>query len=176
MKQLTLLLSAEQADARCRALLEQTRQASQALAALTALEVFITATAHPDEKFAPLFHEVKAVIERHIATARTRVMDENLAILVPALAEQNLCDIQRVHAALSRNGFHQSVLSAIHRLSDTALFAAAAWAREWCGDAKTRAEAASGFPDALDLRGAGIPPGLYAAMAELDVYLQEAVS
>jgi len=103
-------------------------------------------------------------------------MDENLAILAPALAEQSLCDIQRVHNALSRNGFHQIVLSAIHHLSDTALYAAAAWAREWCRDAKARAEAASGFPDALDLRGAGITAGLYAAMTELNIYLQEAVN
>lgn len=175
MKPLTLLLSAEQADARCRALLEQTRQAGQALAALTALEVFIVATAHPDEKFGTLLPDIKAILDQHIATARAKVMDENLAILVPALAEQNPCDIQRVHAALSRNGFHQTVLTAIHHLSDATLLAVAAWTRDWCRDAKARAEAASGFPDALDLRGAGIPPGLYAALAELDVYLQEAI-
>lgn len=172
---LTLQLSDEQADAHCLALLDRTRQAGQALAALVALQAFIAATAPQDEQAGAVYPAIKAILDRHVATARSRVMDENLALLVPALAEQNLCDIQRVHAALSRNGFHQTVLAAIQRLSDAALLAAAGWTAEWCRDATARAEAASGFPAALDLRGAGISPGMYTAMAELNTYLQEAV-
>lgn len=173
---LALQLGAEQADAHCQALLDQTRQAGQALAALTALQSFIAVAATHDEPAGAAYPEIKAIFDRHIATARARVMDENLALLVPALAERNLCDIQRVHAALSRNGFHQIVLAAIRRLSDTALLAAAEWCAGWCRAATARAEAASGFPAALDLRSAGIAPGMYAAMSEVNVYLQEVVS
>jgi hypothetical protein len=172
---LTLQLSAEQTDAHCLAILGQTRQAGQALAALSALQAFIAATTPQDEQAGAVYPAIKAMLDRHVATARSRVMEENLALLIPALLEQNLCDIQRVHAALSRNGFHQTVLTAIRRLSDAALLAAAGWAAEWCRDATARAEAASGFPAALDLRGAGISPGMYTAMAELNIYLREVV-
>lgn len=172
---LTLQLSAEQADAHCLALLGQTRQAGQALAALVALQAFVAATAIQDEQAGSVYPGIKVILDRHIATARARVMEENLALLVPALAEQNSCDIQRVHAALSRNGFHQTVLAAIQRLPDAALLAAAKWIAEWCRDATARAEAASGFPAALDLRGAGIAPGMFAAMSEVNRYLQGAV-
>lgn len=171
---LTLQLGPEQADAHCQALLGQIRQAGQALAALTALQSFITATATQDEQAADVYPEIKAIFERHVATARAKVMDENLALLVPALVERNLCDVQRVHAALSRNGFHQTVLAATHRISAPALLAAAEWAAAWCRDASARAEAASGFPAALDLRSAGIAPGMFAAMSEIDAYLREA--
>lgn len=175
MEALKLFLSAPQAAAYCQAVLERTRQPGQALAALTSIQAFIAETADPGEQARAVYRDIKQVLDEHVAAARAKVMEENLALLLPALAERNLCDIQRAHAALSRNGFHQTVLAAIERLPDAALLAASEWIAEWRRDAKARAEAASGYPDALDLRGAGIPLGLYAAMSELEMYLQDAV-
>lgn len=176
MEKLTLLLSPEQADTHCQVLITQTRHSGQTLAALTALHSFITATALPNEQTSSAYHDIKRILEQHIATARKQVMDDNLARLLGALDEQNLSEIQGVHAALSRNGFHQTALAAIQRLPDTVLRAAAAWAAGWHRDARTRAAAASPYPDALDLRGAGISPACFAAMSELNSYLQEAIS
>lgn len=176
MAKLTLLLSPDQADAHFRTLAVQIRHSGQALAALTALQSFIAATASMDEQSHSAYRDIKGILEQHIAIARKRVMEDNLASLLGALGEQNLDGIQNVHASLSRNGFHQTVLAAIRHLPDTALLAAAAWAADWCRDARARAEAASGYPDALDLRGAGISPARFAAMSELNTYLQEAVS
>ena len=176
MEKLTLLLSPEQAEAHCRALATQTRHAGQALAALVALQSFIAATVQPNQHTDSIYQDIKLILEQHIATARNRVMADNLAHLLSALGEQNVCDIQSVHAALSRNGFHQTALAAIPQMSDTTLLAAAAWAADWQRDARTRAEAASPYPDALDLRGAGISPAQFAAMSELNIYLQEAIS
>lgn len=176
MKKLTLLLSPEQADAHCRALATQTRHAGQALAALVALQSFISATVQPNQHTNSVYQDIKLILEQHIATARNRVMEDNLARLLGALGEQNLGDIQSVHVALSRNGFHQTVLAAIPQMSDTTLLAAAAWTADWHRNARTRAEAASPYPDALDLRGAGISPACFAAMSELNIYLQEAIS
>jgi hypothetical protein len=102
-------------------------------------------------------------------------MADNLVRLLDALGEQDLGGIQGVHAALSRNGFHQTVLAAIRQLSGEQLRATAAWVADWQGDARTRAEAASPYPDALDLRAAGISPARFAAMSELNMYLQEAL-
>lgn len=175
METLALLLTPSKTDAYCQALLDRTRQPGQALAALSAVQAFIAAAADPGQQAGAVYLDLKRILDGHVAAARARVMEENLALLLPALAERNLCDIQRVHAALSRNGFHQTVLAALQRLSDAALPTAAVWVAEWRRDAQARAEAASGYPDALDLRGAGIPPGLYAAMAELDSYLQDAL-
>lgn len=176
MEKLTLLLSSEQADAHCRTLVMQNRHSGQALAALVALQSFIAATANPVNKNGDVFQNIQRILEQHIATARKRVMEDNLARLLGALGEQNLGDIQSVHAALSRNGFHQTVLAAIQQLPDEALLSAATWVAEWHSDARTRAEAASPYPDAMDLGGAGISPARFAAMSELNTYLQEAVS
>ena len=85
----------------------------RSLAALIALQSFIAATANPDNETGDVYQNIKLVLEQHIATARKRVMEDNLARLLDALGEQNLGDIQSVHAALSRNGFHQTVLAAI---------------------------------------------------------------
>lgn len=175
MKKLTLLISPEQADTHCQVLITQTRHSGQTLAALTALHSFISAAAHPDEQTLSTCNDIKRILEQHIATARGKVMDDNLARLLEALGEQNLSEIQGVHAALSRNGFHQTVLAAIQRLPDAGLRTAAAWAADWHRDARARAEAASPYPDALDLRGAGISPARFAAMSELNIYLQEAL-
>ena len=176
MEKLALFLSSEQADAYCRTLVTQNRHSGQALAALIALQSFITATAEPGNKTGNAYQNIKLVLEQHIATARKQVMEDNLARLLGALGEKNLGDIQNVHAALSRNGFHQTVLAAIQHLPDTALLSAANWVADWHGVARTRAEAASPYPDALNLGGAGISPARFAAMSELNTYLQEAVS
>lgn len=176
MAKLSLLLSPEQADDYFRTLATQIRHSGQALAAITALQAFISATASNDEQSRDAYRAIKNMIDQHVASARTRVMQDNLASLLEALGEQSLEGVQNVHAALSRNGFHQTVLAAIRQLSDEALLAAANWAADWHRDARASAEAASGFPDALDLRGTGIPPARFAAMSELNIYLQEAVS
>ncbi len=176
MEKLTLLLSPEQADTQCQVLITQTRHSGQTLAALTALHSFITATAAPSEQTHSTYQKIKHILENHIGAARNQVMEDNLVRLLGALGEQNLGEIQGVHTALSRNGFHQTVLAAIQRLPDTALLAAAAWVAGWHRDARSRAEAASPYPDALNLHGADISPARFAAMTELNHYLQEAVS
>lgn len=176
MEKLTLLLSPEQADTHCQVLITQTRHSGQTLAALTALHAFIGATAQPNEQTHHAYDDIKLILERHIATARNSVMEDNLTRLLGALGEQNLGEIQSVHTALSRNGFHQTVLAAIQRLPDDMLHTAAAWTADWHHNARTRAAAASPYPDALDLRAAGISPACFAAMSELNNYLQEAVS
>ncbi len=175
MEMLKLLLSPEQAETQCQVLVTQTRHSGQTLAALTALHAFINATVRPDEQTNDAFNDIKRILEQHIAAARNSVMADNLSRLLEALREQDLGGIQGVHAALSRNGFHQTVLAAIARLPDEALRATAAWVSDWQRDARTRAEAASPYPDALDLRAAGISPARFAAMSELNMYLQEAL-
>ncbi|MDO8892201.1 MAG: hypothetical protein Q8K43_02190 [Sulfurimicrobium sp.] len=176
MEMLKLLLSPEQAETQCQVLVTQTRHSGQTLAALTALHAFINATARPDEQTSSIHNDIQRILEQHIAAARQSVMQDNLVRLLDALGAQNICGIQSVHTALSRNGFHQTVLSAIRQLPEAKLRAAADWAADWQCDARTRATAASPYPDALDLRGAGISVADFAAMSELNMYFQEALA
>lgn len=172
----SLRVDAAGIEQHCRQLLHTTRQSAQALAALTALQTFVDAHADGDTKASAEYRDIKTILENHAVAARSKVMKDNLDVLLVALRSEDLCGVQQVHGALSRNGFHQATLAAINLLNRQELVAAAQWARDWRDAAKARAEAASGFPDALDFKGAGIAPGRYAAMNELAMYLQEAAA
>ncbi len=172
---IALHLDAGGVETYCRKSLDTTRQSAQALAALTALQTVIEGFADGDVRAGESYREIKAIVERYVAAARSKVMADNLQVLLAALHSKDLCGVQQVHDALSRNGFHQAALAAIHLLDRQALEAVSVWASDWRNEAKVRAEATSGFPDALDFKGAGIAVGRYAAMNELTMYLQEAL-
>lgn len=173
-EQVVLLLTPESVEAQCREAIRQARNASHALAALIALQTFIAATVQASNKFTPSYEAVKAVVERHAAEIRERILAENAAALSQAIRQKNRLEIARIHAALSRNGFWQVAQQAIRRFGAEELAAAAAWAQDWCREAKASAEAASGFPDALDFRKAGVSPAEYATMTEISAYLADA--
>lgn len=173
--QIALTLTPENVEAQCLEAIKQARNASHALAALIALQTFIAATVQASHKFTPAYETVKAVVERHAADIRARILAESADALASAFRQQDRQEIARIHASLSRNGFWQMARQAARQLDDSELIAAAAWSRDWCRDAKAGAEAASGFPDALDFRKAGISAAEYAAMTEISRYLTEAL-
>ncbi len=169
--EISLVLTPDAADAQCRETVKQARNASHALAALIALQSFIAATAHPSHRHTPAYETVKAVVEKHAAEIRTRLIAESAGTLAETIRQRDPLEIARIHAALSRNGFWQAAQQAMARLQADELAGAAEWAKDWCLNAKSRAQAASGFPDALDFRKAGIPAAEYAAMTEINHYL-----
>jgi hypothetical protein len=172
---INLALTPENVEAQCAEAIKQARNTSHALAALITLQTFIAATVQPSHKFTPAYETVKAVVERHAAEMRARILAESADALAGAFRQQNRQEIARIHASLSRNGFWQMAQQAASQLGDSELVAAAAWARDWCREAKASAEAASGFPDALDFRKAGISAAEYTAMTEISRYLTEAI-
>ncbi len=172
--EIALLLTPETVEALCRETIKQARSTSHALAALISLQSFIAATARPSDRHTGSYEAVKTVVEQHAAEMRARILAENAEALAQAIRLRNLAEIARRHAALSRNGFWQAVLQAIRQFGPDELDVAAAWANDWCRDAKASAQAASGFPDALDFRKAGVSASEYAAMSEINVYLAEA--
>jgi len=171
---ITLSLTAAEAEARCADIAKQSRSASHTLAALTALESFVAATATPEHKFTPAYEAVKTTIARHAGAARERILEESTEALAAALRQKDRAEITRIHGALSRNGFWQAATGAIRRLAAGDRAAAADWAERWCADAKAKAQAASGYPDALDFRKAGIAPAEFAAMRDISTYLDDA--
>lgn len=171
--EITLLLDTDIIEAQCLETIKQARNAGHALAALIALQAFITATIHPTHRFTPVHEAVKAAIEKHMAEIRMRVLADNAEALAEAMRQKNRQEIAHIHAALSRNGFWQAAQQAIGLLNADDFDSAATWAKDWCREAKERAQVASGFPDALDFRKAGIPATEYAAMTEIDNYFAD---
>lgn len=169
--EIALLLEPGNVEAQCLEAIKQARNASHALAALIALQSFVSATARPSDRYTPAYEAVKAVVEKHAAAIRARILAENAEALAEAIRRRNRPEIARIHAALSRNGFWQAAQQAMRQLREDELAAAAAWARDWCQGAKAGAQAASGFPEALDFRKAGISATEYAAMTDVGNYL-----
>ncbi len=170
-KPLNFSFGPEQAEAFCAALQRQSPNPAHTLAALTALESFLLATVHPSQRSGPEFTSIAALLQRHAAQTRAQLLAGARQQLQTAMEAYSVASVTRLHASLSRNGFWQAAQSAGKNTAAEALKSAAAWAAAWCRDAKARALAASGYPDALDFKGAGILPAEYAAMNDLSACL-----
>ncbi len=173
--EIALLLTPDTAEIQCQETIKQARNAGHALAALIALQSFISATAHPSDRFTPAYEAVKAVVEKHATEIRIRILAEHAEALAEAIRQRNRPEIARIHAALSRNGFWQAAQQAISQFRPDDLAASATWAKDWCSEARTQAQAASGYPDALDFGKAGIAATEYAAMTEISHYFTDSI-
>ncbi|MDP3483798.1 MAG: hypothetical protein Q8S05_10875, partial [Sulfuricella sp.] len=162
-------------ETQCLEAIKQARNSSHALAALIALQSFISATARPADRHTPAYEAVKGAVEKHAAEIRMRILAEHAQALAEAIRQRNRPEIARIHAALSRNGFWQAAQQAIGQFRPDNLAASAAWAKDWCSEARTQAQAASGYPDALDFGKAGIAATEYAAMTEISHYFTDAI-
>ena len=173
--EIALLLTPDTVETQCLEAIKQARNTSHALAALIALQSFISATARPADRYTPAYEAVKAAIEKHAIATRAKILAENANSLATAILQRNRPEIARIHAALSRNGFWQAAQQAISQFRPDDLAASATWAKDWCSEAKTQAQAASGYPDALDFSKAGIAATEYAAMTEISHYLTDVI-
>mgnify|MGYP003477279853 FL=1 len=171
----TLTVTAPAIDAYCRQLGDRARGAGQLLAELMALQAFVSAHVDAVHRASPPYNAIQLIITRHAEVARERLLHASAAELAAALATQATADISRLHGRLSRHGFEEAAQRALPQLEVGILRQAAVWAGDWCRDAERRAQDASGYPDALNFAGAGIQPGDYAAMQDLQRYLAYAV-
>jgi len=173
--EIALLLTPDTAEIQCLEAIKQARNTSHALAALITLQSFIASTVRPADRYTPAYEAVKATIEKHAIATRAKILAENANNLAKAILQRNRLEIAHIHAALSRNGFWQAAQQAISQFGLDDLAASAKWAKEWCNEAKTQAQAASGYPDALDFSKAGIAATEYAAMTEISHYFTDAI-
>ena len=173
--EITLLLTPDTAEIQCLEAIKQARNTSHALAALITLQSFITATVRATDRYTPAYEAVKAVLDKHAIATRTKILAENADNLAKAIRQRNRPEIALIHAALSRNGFWQAAQQAISQFGPDDLAASAKWAEDWCNEAKAQAQAASGYPDALDFSKAGIAATEYAAMTEISHYFIDAI-
>ena len=162
----SLELTPPEVEARCAALWQQFRSPGRVVTALVAMQsLFALAPAGAREN-AP-YREIQAILARHAEDARNQLIAESVRRLQAALQHRETREIGRVHADLSRNGFWQAASAAGLGREGTGLAEDIAWLAQWCQGARARAEAASGYPDALDFRAARIDVEEYTAMDEL---------
>lgn len=173
--EIALVLTPDTVEIQCLEAIKQSRNTSHVLAALIALQSFISATARPADRYTPAYEASKAIIEKHAIAIRAKILAENAKNLAESIMQRNRQEIARIHTSLSRNGFWQAAQQAISQFGPDDLASSAPWAKDWCSTAKTRAQAASGYPDALDFSKAGIAATEYAAMTELSHYLTDII-
>lgn len=162
----SLELTPQEVEAHCAALWQQFRSPGQVLAALVAMQSLFALAPAGKRENAP-YREIQAIVARHAEKARSELLKESERRLLAALQHKETREITRIHAGLSRNGFWQAASAAGGGRDGADLAGDIAWLAQWHQSARTRAEAASGYPDALDFRAAGIDAAEYAAMDEL---------
>lgn len=164
---ISLRLSPETTHEQCLIAIKQARNTSHALATLIALQSFVTATAQPSDRDTPTHKTIKEIIEGHAAALRTQLMNEHASALADALRAKDCAAVTQIHGDFSRNGFWQVAQLSVKKLDATEQRLAKEWAQTWHLHAKSRALAASGYPEALNFQKAGISPQEYAAMSDL---------
>jgi hypothetical protein len=169
---ITLQLSPETIQAQCLFAIQQARNTSHALASRIALQTFVSATAQADDRESPAHRAIRKIISDQAAILRDRLLTEHAHALSDAMRAQDCAEITRIYDELSRNGFWQVAQIATGKLDAMEQAVAKTWLFDWCTDAKDRALAASGYPDALNFQKAGISPKEYAAMTDLNSYMQ----
>lgn len=161
-----LELTPQEVEARCTALWQQFRSPGRVLSALVSMQSLFALAPAGTRENAP-YREIQAIVARHAEEARNALIGESGQRLQAALQHRETREITRIHADLSRNGFWQAASAANPGRGGAEAMGNIAWLTQWCQSARDRAEAASGYPDALDFRAAGIDAAEYAAMNEL---------
>lgn len=164
----TLRLTATQLDSYCRKMKRISRSSSQSLTALVSLQTFLSAMSEPDQQAGAAYAQVRAVLEAHLSDTQATLLRESADSLAPAIIARNPQAIARIHGVLSRSGFRAALQAALSHLDVTALSSARRWSEGWCHEARARAAAASGYPEAFDFVKAGIAVEEYAAMADVE--------
>jgi len=170
--QISLLITPETVHTQYLAIIQQARNASHALASLIALQSFITATTQPADLNTPAFGVIKGIISGHITNLRAELQAEQARTLIAALRVTDCATISKIHLDSSRNAVWQAAQTVIHEMYEAERSRISYWAQAWHNDAKSRALAASGYPDALNFQEAGISVQEYTAMTDLNNCLQ----
>jgi hypothetical protein len=170
--QISLLLNPDTVQAHCLFAIQQARNTSHALASLIALQSFVVAMTQPSDLDTPAFGVIKGIINGHVTSLRAELQAEQARALTAALRATDCPAITRIHLDVSRNAFWQATQTAMLQFDELEKTIISDWAQTWHAGAKSRALAASGYPDALNFKKAGISPQEYAAMTDINHCLQ----
>jgi hypothetical protein len=169
---ITLKLTPDTMQAHCLFAIQQARNTSHALASLIALQSFVAAMTQPSGLDTPALGIIKGIINGHIANLRAKLQAEQSRALTAALRATDCATITKIHMDMSRNAFWQATQTSMQQIDEAEKSKIKEWAQSWHNDAKSRALAASGYPDALNFLKACISPQEYAAMTDINNCLQ----
>lgn len=162
-----ITVNASELEIFCQKLIKRSRVIAQTHDALITLEVFIShfgRSSHGTKEYQVVESTIKAITE----ISRSKLLEKNTYDLINALRQCSVITLASVHAPLSRNGFYQVLQAAIAELSDDDILLAMTWSANWVKEAKQLAEEASGYPDAMDFKKAGISIEEFQAMSDVD--------
>lgn len=164
---ITLELSATWLDGYCQDLARRSATPEKRLAALDALNTFIAVAISPGEQSGTPFTAIRQTLAQHLDQARAQMLQEHGRRVVQALRERDLAKLGASFSSLSRDSFWRLLENAETLMGADETQQVAHWCRQWTTDAKQRAAAASPYPDALDLKAAGLDVTEFMAMSDL---------
>ncbi|MDH5484421.1 MAG: hypothetical protein OEY43_04215 [Gammaproteobacteria bacterium] len=160
-----LHVSTSELDGFCQKLIKRSRDTSKTHESLITLETFI-ALFSATSKGSDEYYAVESLIKSHTEITRQQLLDEKTIELAHALLHQDINKLTAVHTPLSRNGFHNILSQICQQLTAGEVIQACNWCTDWLTMAKQKAEEASGYPDAMDFKKAGIAFEEYQAMLD----------
>ena len=150
----------------CREVAIGSANTSRKHATFMALEAFISRFAGADAH-TTAYRSVQEIVGGFSAETRSQLLAENARSLRAFLAKREQAGIAGIFSPVSRNGFRQILLQAVADMTAEQLADTRQWVTAWCASAKSQAEQASGYPDALDFSRIGIELIEYAALSEI---------
>lgn len=145
--------------------LRQRADPAQALQQLTTVQALIGLCI--EDRTDPAYVQANEFMAGQLEDLRDGLLAQHASRLDAALRERDPDAIARSFGTLSRSGFATAAARAWQRLDATLHDDCAHWLMAWCADARTRADAASPYPDAPDFRAAGIAVETYLALRDL---------
>jgi hypothetical protein len=150
----------------CREVTRSSGNIGRKHATLVALSGFITRHAGTGAHTST-YERIQAIIRDFSGQTRTSLLEEYAEALAQALLDGYWPEVARVHAAVSRNGFMGVLGRAMNTLNAEDQERKADEIRNWCEKAEQAASGASGYPDAMNFRAAGIDLRQYTAMSDI---------
>ena len=173
-QKITLSVSTVELEKFCNKLLKRSRDISKTHEGLSTLEAFFTVFGKAEHGTSEYF-AVEGILKSFSEITRQQLLDERTGQLSDALKEQDINKISSIYIPLSRSGFFSILETAVNRMTQEEIMTLTPWVLAWTNDAKRQAEQASGYPDALDFKKAGINIEEYQTMVDINHYLQNTV-
>jgi len=173
LQPIKLSISSTDLDIFCNQLLKRSRDITKTHDALVTLESFISIFSQ-DSHATNEYQLIESTIKKITEKSRNLLLEKNTQDLVKSLQQCNVASLTNIHTPLSRNGFYQILQIAISKLTDDDIRLLMIWSENWVKEAKQLAEDASGYPDAMDFKKAGISIEEFHAMNDINRVLNAA--
>jgi len=166
-KSINISIDADDLENFCQAILKRSRDITKTHDALITLESFISVFGRPSHGTNE-YQLIESTIKTITEFSRQELLKKNTLDLIDALKLCNAKEIASIHTPLSRNGFYQILQTVVEKLTDDDIRLIMLWSANWIKEATEMAQKASGYPDAMDFKKAGISIEEFQAISDID--------